>query len=402
MRILYLHQYFNTPSMRGGTRSYEMARRFVEAGHEVHMVTSRRTGGAASGWSQTIEAGVDVHWLDVPYSNRMSYADRMKAFGRFAVAAGPYAAKLPYDLVFATSTPLTIALPGVFAARRRRVPMVFEVRDLWPELPIAMGALKNPVLRAAARALERFAYRNAEQVVALSPGMRDGVVATGYDPSRVHVIPNSSDVELFRDPEAGAEPFYERYPHLRNKRIVMYAGTLGIINGVDYLVRVAAELRDRDPSVHFVIVGDGHERRVIQDLAAESGVLGDTLTLADPLPKEEMPHALAAADLLTSLFIDLPEMWHNSANKFFDALAAATPVAINYGGWQAELLEEHPAGLRLPARDPAAAAEVVVGFLDDPARMATAREEAARLADTTFNRDRLAADVLRVFDLALA
>lgn len=396
MRVLYLHQYFNTPEMSGGTRSYEMARRLVEMGHEVHLVTSRRSGGDAKGWSRTREAGIEVHWLDVPYSNRMSYGQRMRAFARFAAAAGPYAARLPCDVVFATSTPLTIALPGVWAARRRGVPMVFEVRDLWPELPIAMGALRNPVLRASARALERFAYRNAAQIVALSPGMKDGVVRAGYPPERVHMIPNSCDTALFRDVEGGAEPFYARFPHLRGKRVVMYAGTLGIMNGVDYLVRVAAELRD--PSVHAVIVGDGHERAAVEALARSLGVLDRSVTLAGRMPKAEMPHVLAAADVLTSLFVDLPEMWHNSANKFFDALASGTPVAINYGGWQAELLETHPAGLRLPPGDPAAAAQQLTAFLDAPDRIAAAQAEATRLATTEFDRDRLARELAAVLE----
>ena len=145
MRITYLHQYFNTPDMSGGTRSYEMARRLVARGHEVNMVTSWRTDDGRKKPFETVEDGIRVQWLPVPYSNAMSYAQRLVAFGRFVVASTRRAAALPSDIVFATSTPLTIALPAVYAARRQRVPMVFEVRDLWPELPIAMGALRNPV-----------------------------------------------------------------------------------------------------------------------------------------------------------------------------------------------------------------------------------------------------------------
>src|SRR5690606_7968658 len=133
--------------------------------------------------------------------------------------------------VFASSTPLTIALPGVYAARPRRVPMVFEVRDLWPQVPIAMGALRNPLARCVARALERFAYRNATRVVALSPGMAEGVVSTGYPAEHVVTIPNSADLELFRPDESRARSFRQRHPELGSGKIVLYAGTLGLANG---------------------------------------------------------------------------------------------------------------------------------------------------------------------------
>ena len=179
MRILI---FINTliPSMTGGTRSYEMARRLVEMGHEVNMVTSWREPDDRKHWFETSEAGIKVHWLPVPYSNRMGFYDRILAFLKFALRSSRLAAALDSDIVFATSTPLTIAIPAVFASYKRRVPMVFEVRDLWPEMPIAIGSLKNPFLVKAARFLEHWAYRHSSSVVALSPGMKSGVIRTGY------------------------------------------------------------------------------------------------------------------------------------------------------------------------------------------------------------------------------
>ncbi len=131
MKIVYLHQYFVTPDMPGGTRSYEMGRRLVEAGHEVHMITSDQSGrfDASEGWRITEEAGIRVHWTTVPYGNEMPYGERIKAFFLFAWRSAREAARIGGDLVFATSTPLTIALPAVYAAKRCGVPMVFEVRD---------------------------------------------------------------------------------------------------------------------------------------------------------------------------------------------------------------------------------------------------------------------------------
>jgi len=396
MRILYLHQYFNTPKSSGGTRSYEMARRFVAQGHDVHVVTSWRGDTDHRSWFETEEDGVRVHWLPVPYSNHMSNVERVRAFTHFAFAAGPKARRIGGDVVFATSTPLTIAIPGVYASKRLRVPMVFEVRDLWPELPIAVGAIRNPVLKWAAHRLESFAYRNSSHIVALSPGMREGVVSTGYPEDRVHVIPNSSDVDRFQAPNVDGKRFLNQHPYLQGRRIVLYAGTFGKINGVDYLVRLAAAMRTLDENVAFVIVGRGQQKSIVTAAAESLGVLDKNVFILPAVPKNEMPDVFAAADVATSLFIDLQAMWHNSANKFFDALAAAKPIMINHEGWQADLIRDSNLGIVVRPDDPEGGARALYALLYDESRMRLARENSARLAATEFNRDHLAEKLLNV------
>jgi glycosyltransferase involved in cell wall biosynthesis len=197
VRIVYLHQYFVTPEMSGGTRSYELARRLVAAGHQVDMVTADANARGANGWRITEEAGIRVHWAGVPYDNRMGRLGRLLAFVRFAWRATWRASRLPGDVVFATSTPLTIAIPGMLAAAVRRRPFVFEVRDQWPDVPIAIGALRNPIAIGLARALERLTYRRARQIVALAPGMREDIIAKGVSGEKVTVIPNGCDLGLF-------------------------------------------------------------------------------------------------------------------------------------------------------------------------------------------------------------
>ena len=161
--------------MVGSTRSYEMARRMVAAGHEVHLITSRRDqNGSASGWCVECIDGIQVYWLPVPYSNNLGYLARIQAFFGFAVRSSLKTLEINTNVVFATSTPLTIAIPAIFAKKRKRVPMVFEIRDLWPELPIAVGALKSPVTIWAARLMEKWAYKNADAVVGLSRDVRRG------------------------------------------------------------------------------------------------------------------------------------------------------------------------------------------------------------------------------------
>jgi glycosyltransferase involved in cell wall biosynthesis len=387
MKLIYLHQYFNTPAMAGGTRSYEVARRLVSSGHEVHMVTTDQTPATpTSRWYQTDEAGIDVHWLPIAYDNRMTYARRLKAFFAYALRAGTYAARIGGDIVFASSTPLTVALPGMYASRRLGVPLVFEVRDLWPDVPIAMGALRPGLPTYLARRLEWTTYRHSAHVVALSPGMRDGVLRSGIAPERVHVIPNGSDTDLFYPDDERGELFRAQHAWLGERPLVLYAGAIGKVNGVEYLARVAAATIAVAPEVRFLVLGAGAEEDRVRTLAEELGVLDRNFFMLPRLPKSDVPAAFAAATLTTSLVIDNTVLWDNSANKVFDSLAAGRPIAINYGGWQAALLEEEGAGLVLPPRDVTKARDLIIGALQDPVWLDAAGERARRLAETRFER----------------
>jgi len=389
MRIVYIHQYYCNPAMAGGIRSYEQARRLVARGHTVHVITTDITPGKRSlGWRTTHDDGVTVHWYSVPYSNEMSFARRIRAFAEFMVLATAKAARLKADLVFATSTPLTVAVPGVLAAKLRRAPFVFEVRDLWPEVPIEMGALRNPLARRLAGALAGFAYRNAEEVVALSPGMAAGVRAR-RPATRVEVIPNAADLDLFAvDPEA-VHRFRDAHRWLGDRPLIVYTGALGMVNGVEYLIRAAHRMREVDPDVQVLIVGHGREWADTERLAAEYGLLNTTVRMWPKVPKSELPVILGAATLSTSFVRPIRALWENSANKFFDALAAGRPIAVNYGGWQADLLRETGAGLVLDPYDAESAGELMALRVRDDVWLKEAREAAHTLAVERFSRDLL-------------
>jgi glycosyltransferase involved in cell wall biosynthesis len=386
--------------MSGGTRSYEMARRLAAAGHEVHMITTDRSGISGRNWYITSEMGIQIHWLPVPYSNNMSYSERIYAFLRFATGAAHYASQIKSDVVFATSTPLTIAIPAVYVARKQRIPLVFEVRDLWPELPIAVGALKGPMIPPA-QWLEQFAYRNSSQIVALSPGMKEGITRSGYPPDHVHVIPNSADLDMFSVQAGEGISFRRKFDWLQNRPLVVYTGTLGRINGVDYLARLAAVTRTIAPDIRFLVVGDGAERQRVVDTAKQYRVYEENFFMMPPLPKAQIPAVLSAADMATSLVIDLPQLWDNSANKFFDALASGTPIAINHLGWQAKLLEENGAGVVLDRRDIDQATLKLLDFINDQKRLKDAGISARRLAEEMFSRDKLAKQLEQVLLLAV-
>ena len=181
MRVTYLHQYYNSPRMNGSTRSHNIASKLVSRGFEVNIFTSFRASNPSwKGWRVTEEDGIKVHWYAVRYSNNMNFIRRIWAFLVFAIVSSIRVCKLKCDIIFATSTPLTICIPAIIASKFWSVPMVFEVRDLWPEVPIAIGAIKNPLAILLSKYLERIAYKNSSAIIALSPTMKAGVVSAGY------------------------------------------------------------------------------------------------------------------------------------------------------------------------------------------------------------------------------
>jgi glycosyltransferase involved in cell wall biosynthesis len=322
----------------------------------------------------------------------MGFFERVMAFVHFAIAASRKAASFEADVVFATSTPLTIVLPGLFAAWRLRVPLVFEVRDMWPAVPIAMGYLNNPVLRIGAQWLEHLAYRHSRHVVALAPGMRDDIVATGIAPEKVTVIPNGCDVNIFgADLSFEAAAVRTAHPWLQQRKLVLFAGTLGRANGVGFLVMLATEMRVIDPEVRFVVIGEGAERGQITDMARKAGVLDTSLYMLDAMPKIKLAAWVAACDFTVGLFTGPRVLWKDAVqNKFFDSISAGKPVACNFAGYQSQLAVERNVGLILPHENPLEAARKLHYKLYDATWLAAAASNAREMARNDFSRDHFA------------
>jgi len=356
MNILYLHQYFNTPSMPGSTRSYEFAKRLVARGDTVHMITTNWQG--KSKLSFTNESGINVYWAPIPYANKMNFLRRIWAYLGYVWFTFIIGHKLNYDLIIASSTPLTIAIPALWLKRAKRAKMIFEVRDLWPQLPIAIGALKSPIMIKIAQFLENKAYAGSEKVIALSIGM-NSVLKERVPSNKISVVTNLSDRKKFKVSDQKGINFRENYPGISNHPLIVYTGVFGRVNGVIYLVEIAKEIQKINPNVRFLLAGDGFEGEKIKKQSIKYNLLNKILFMERYLPKNEMPDLLSAATITTSFFIDLPEMGHNSANKFFDGLAAGKPIMINYGGWQADLLKESGAGFIIPQNNSSQAAKIL-------------------------------------------
>ncbi len=392
MKILYLYQHFMTRDGSAGTRAYEFAQLLQQRGHEVIIVCGWNDRAGIGHKPQSMTSfgnlmGVKLVQLNVPYSQKMSYVRRIWAFFQFMLLATWVSLRQSrVDVILASSTPLTISIPAMLVSYIKRWPFVFEVRDLWPEAPIALGILRNRFLITAARTLERLAYRRATQIVALSPGIKDGIMLAGVKPEKITIIPNACDNDLFNEPVAAGQEFCFKHPALVDRPLVVYAGSFGFVNGLEYLVRLAYRIQSYDSSIAFVLIGEGKEKERLFNLARDLGILDQTLWIMDAVPRREIPAVLKAATVAVSIFAPHPVTWANSANKFFDGLAAGRPIAINYEGWQADVLRESEAGLVLPATDIEQAAQQLLHFMHSPDRMERAREAAQRLAHEQFDR----------------
>jgi len=400
MKIIYLHQYFNTPEMSGGVRSYDIAKHLVKNGHTVEMVTTNRSFSNRSGWKISNESGINVHWFSLFYSNKLSYFKRLLAFFSFAYHAAKKGSKLQGDVVFATSTPLTIAIPALYISWKKSIPMVFEVRDLWPDVPIAVGVIRNPIVKYLAKLLESYTYKKSQAVIALSDGMKDGICKAGCKENKIVVIPNFSNIELFSTKNIGKEFRAER-EWLKDSPLFIYTGAFGMINGVDYLVDIAEQLALLKSDIKILLIGGGKEYDNIILYAQKKNILNKNLFIEGYISKSELPQVLAAADLASNTVINVPELWHNSGNKFFDALASGTPVLINYGGWQADLINAEDAGIITFGLTLNQAAIKIHDFLHDKERLRRSSKNARIIAKKYFDKGDLVKKVEQTLLLSI-
>jgi glycosyltransferase involved in cell wall biosynthesis len=416
MRILYFHQFFATRQRSHPTRSYEFARRFVEKGHEVTLVTrdvrhleaGREDLSRGAGmWAREEVDGIDVLYLRAPYSNYMGKAARALSFAAFTVEACLAGPLLPRpDVVLSEAQPLTIGIPGWLSARLRGAPFVFEICDLWPYVLVEVGALRGSLLINGATWLEESLYDVAETVVVCSEASRHDLLARGIAPDKVELIPNASDCDLFR-PDNVDEGW--RTTHgLEGRFVALYFGAMGPVNGLDQLVEAAAVLRaaaasDPDsPAAHVAIVciGDGNQRPQLEQTVAEMGL--DNIFLLPSLPKAELAGVVGAADVTLTVFAPFDALQTNSPDKFFDSLAAGRPVVCTLGGWWRRLVEENRCGAYVPGGDPAALAATLAALAAEPQLVERMGRNARALAEREFDRDLLADRLLSILERAVA
>lgn len=393
MKVLYFHQHFVTPHGAGAIRSYAMARRLIERGHQVTMVCGSMSGGNTgltgpyeNGQRRGLVDGIDVIELNLAYSNHDGLLKRAFTFLKFAWRSVLLALREPCDLVFATTTPLTAGIPGIAARWLRGKPFVFEVRDLWPELPRAMGVISNPVVLWAMGVLEWASYHSAHRLVGLSPGIVEGITHRGIARERITLVPNGCDLDLFAQEVSPWRPDGVAATDL----MAVFAGTHGLANGLGAVLNAAAELQRRGRNdIKLLLIGNGKLKPALQERAASEGL--SNVIFHSPVNKARLAGLMASTDVGLQVLANVPAFYFGtSPNKFFDYIAAGLPVLNNYPGWLADMIRNNGCGFAVQPDDAAAFANALEQAADDRAALKVMGQNGHVLAKREFDRNVLA------------
>jgi len=390
MHILYYHQYFISRDGAGGTRSYENAKALIASGHKVTMVCGHGFSGLTSDYKSGVRLGViddiNIIQFDTKYSNNQSLPRRALSFFLFTVRSARFVFSLEYDLIFTTSTPLTIGIPGILAKIFRGKYFVFEVRDLWPELPKAMGVVTNPLVLLGMSILEYCTYKSADRLIGLSGGMVEGIVRRGIPKDRVALLPNGCDLSLFDDQDIRIKDSI----FSNDNFVVIFAGAHGIANGLDSVLDAAIYISELgEDKIKFLFIGDGKSKPDLIKVAHKKK-LGNC-TFMPSMPKNNIVRYLINANVGLQALQNIPEFYNGtSPNKFFDYIAVGLPVLNNYPGWISNLIEENNCGVTVVPDDSGAFADELLKISNNRNKLNLMSINAKQLARKSFDRDILA------------
>lgn len=379
MKIIYIHQYFKTPEEGGAVRSYHLAKGLVDAGFEVELIT----GGNQKYYDQRRIDGIKVHYLPVAYDQKFGFLKRVGSFLSFVQQTKKLLPKLARpDILYISSTPLTTGMIGLWAKQKLALPYIFEVRDLWPEAPIQVGAIRNPLLKKYLISLEARIYRNALSLVALSPGIAEHLRKVAPDRT-VSLIPNFSDLDCFF-PQDKNENLLRKYD-LKPNLTIAYTGALGQVNAVDELLDLAEVAQNRQKNWQFLIMGSGSHEQKLREIAAQKKL--NNLLFIPFGSKEKVNEVMSLADLAWISFAHLPVLKTNSPNKFFDALAAGKAILVNHKGWVFELVKQYGLGFScLPGKMETAFIELE-RVESDPKALHQMQQNSRVLAEKYFSKE---------------
>ncbi len=394
MKILYIHQYFLTPAEPGGTRSYWLAQELLKKGHEVIMLTS------SSKFEETTRTimvdGIKVIYLKEEYDQNMSIARRLKAFVSFMYKASRIGLRQKdIDLVIATSTPLTIGIPALILKWFKKIPYVFEVRDLWPEVPIQMGAIRNRWMIKATRYLEKTIYRNARHVIALSPGMQDGVLQ--YIPiEKTSMIPNMAKMDEFW-PREKNHALMEKLGLRSDTFKVVHFGSLGKANGAHTIIESAKLLKHRK-DIEFLFVGGGSaEAELIAEVQKNQL---ENVKFLGKFPMKEVSEIVNFSDISVISFLNLPILYTNSPNKLFDSLSAGKPIIVNSAGWTKDIAEKYRCGYYVDPENPQELADKVLFLKNHPELVEQMGKQSRELSEKVYDKSILTKEFVEVVEKA--
>lgn len=384
MKILYIHQYFNTPEQPGGTRSYWFSKELINAGHEVIMFTSARRGQQKFFEKKIIE-GISVIYVRNDYNRKMGIIQRAWAFIKFMLYAAWFGIRQKdIDLVYATSTPLSVAFPAMMIKWLKGVPYLFEVRDLWPEVPIQMGAIKNKLIIKLLYGLEKRIYTSAVHVVALSPGMKDGVLKYGIPEQKVSMIPNMSKKDEFYERPKNTD-VAKKFGIDLNKFNAIHFGAMGKANNLDYIIEAAIWLKQKNvESIDFLFLGSGDVENKLKQKCTDAQLLN--VKFLGNHSMQTLSEVVNICDVSIVCFADLPILYTNSPNKLFDSLSAAKPIIVNSAGWTKDMVEENNCGIFTKPEDPESLANALTALSASPETVKQMGHNSRILAETVYDK----------------
>jgi glycosyltransferase involved in cell wall biosynthesis len=402
MKLVYIHQHFVTNEGTSGTRSYDVSRYLVEMGWDVTMICGLHDQSSLPRmpfwrlWRTYHIDGVKVVACNAFYSNKLGVAARLWCFMKFALLALLVCLKeRRVDVVFATSTPLTVGIPGRLGATLRGIPYVFEVRDLWPEDLLDAGRIKPGLQYMVWEWLELFSYRKAAKILLVSQGFHNRLLERGFDPDRLETVMLGADSSLYEMLTPDHE-FFNAHG-LNGKFIAVYTGAHGDANGLDQLIEAAEHLRRRG-DIAIVLLGEGKMKDTLRAQAAEKGLTN--FRLIDPVPKSRLPNILAACHVGLMILKQIKRPRWVTPNKIFDYMFAGLPSIVNFAGTTADMVEADGAGVASIPGDNKDLAEKIMYWADHADERAAIGRHARELAFKKYDRKMIARRLAEIFESA--
>jgi len=390
VKILILHQHFNTPEKGGAIRSYYLAKALVDRGIKVVVITAHNE----KLYKKEITEGIEVHYLPVAYDNRFGFVARSWSFIKYVKGvvelAGPFK---DFNYCYAISVPLTVGLAAIWIKKRYKIPYIFEVGDLWPDAPIQMEFVKNYVFSEALYFLEKSIYKSAHSIVALSPAIQSAIKKK-VPGKKVHLIPNMADCEFYKLERK--DPALEARFQVQNKFVISYIGAVGEANGLDYFLECANTVRKAQLPIHFFICGDGALVDRLKKNAQQLSLAN--LTFVGFTNRKGVKELLNVTDASFICYKQVPVLETGSPNKFFDGLAAGKLIIINFGGWIKKEIEENQCGFYANPQQPTDFVKKITPFLSDDALTQECGKNSRAIAERKYSREMLSAEFSAIFN----
>jgi glycosyltransferase involved in cell wall biosynthesis len=378
VKVLLLHQHFNTPAKGGAIRSYYLAKALVDAGIHVTVITAH-----ADKYKVENVEGIEVHFLCVPYDNRYGFYKRSVSFINYVWRTVRLARRFrDSDFCYAMSVPLTVGIAAMVIRILYRIPFIFEVGDLWPDAPIQLGYIKNWLFKKILYGLENKIYRSAHAIVALSPAIRSAIEQKLPGKKAIHLIPNMSDTDFFRlQPKNSV---LQRTFKVENKFVIAYIGAIGVANGLHHFVDCARASKAAGLPVQFFLCGDGAMLSSLHQMVWDEAL--DNFTIVPFQNREGVRELLKVTDATFISYLPAPILETGSPNKYFDGLAAGKLIIVNFGGWIRDEIETNRCGFYVDQSNAGDFVKKITPFLYSEKLVKHYQQASRTLAENNYSR----------------